>query len=186
MRRYLLLTVLLSGCAYLDHLAELQGFEKVPTEQSAEVEPTPAPTPEPTAAPEAPEPPKRLETTSAAPTSTPEKPRGKEPPTGAQRVPDGSGGFLAKDGDQTRKIAILLPGKFGSVPMDSVSVRLKASGKVEKLAYHGLGNPDADGDRQHYRGSQPLRNYRGEVVARRGDKEWTWTFKVGKNTTRVD
>jgi hypothetical protein len=99
---------------------------------------------------------------------------------GAQKAPDGAGGFLFKNGDRTKKIAVLLPGRFAIADYVIVTT---ARGKEERLTYHGLGNPDRDGDRQHWRGSQPVSKYEGKVTAVTDGKECTWTFKA---QSRVD
>ena len=115
-----------------------------------------------------------------APIATTTSPSTTEVCTGAQRAQDGSGGFLWKNGDQTKKITVLLPGKFAKA--DRVTV-FGTRGKPENLSWAGYGNPDSAGDRQHFRGSKPTGAYVGKVEVFTGDSACVYTFK---NMPRVD
>ncbi len=106
--------------------------------------------------------------------------KGTPPKEGAQRVPDGGGGFLWKNGDSTKKVVVLMSCTYGA--FDRVTLKT-LRGKSETLQFTGWGNPDQYGDRQHYRGSLPTGRYEGRVIAEKGGKVYTWEFK---NASRVD
>lgn len=106
--------------------------------------------------------------------------KGSAPAPGPQKAPDGSGGFLWKNGDSTKKIVVLMSCHYGQ--FDRVTVKT-LRGKSETLQFTGWGNPDGHGDRQHYRGSLPTGRYEGRVIAEKGGKVYTWEFK---NAPRVD
>lgn len=93
---------------------------------------------------------------------------------------DGAGGFLWKNGDTTKKIAVIISGKYRKP--ESVVV-YGTRGASEALNYAGTGNPDKDGLRWHYRGSKPTGSYEGKVDVFTADKKCTYTFK---NVSRVD
>lgn len=107
--------------------------------------------------------------------------RGKEVCSGDQKAPDGPGGFLWKDGDSSKKIVVLLPGRFTKV--DAVYVTRKDNGREEKLTNAGTGNPDTAGPRQHFRGGFPVTKYKGIVRVTTGKTECRYKFR---NAARVD
>lgn len=126
--------------------------------------------------------PTAIPTLSPSPTSIVPTPPvgGKEVCSGPQKAPDGPGGFLWKNGDSTKKLVVLLPGKFKKG--DRVTV-FGLKGKAENLQFTGFGNPDSGGDRQHWRGSQATGRYQGKVEVFTNDSKCTYTFK---NMPRVD
>lgn len=176
----LALALLLSGCA---------GGQLPPPEYIAEIiealkKPTKTPTVAPTATlPATPtNPPVATATPSPAVTPAPTAfpTHSGSVCSGPQRAPDGPGGFLWKNGDQTKKIAVILPGEFAKA--DKVVV-VRLNGQTENLYWAGYGNPDENGERQHWRGSQPTGKYKGQVEAFTGSEVCKWTFK---NAPRVD
>jgi len=172
----ILLALALSGCA-----GQLPPPEYIADVIEALKKPTKTPTAIPTATATLTAPPDATASPSPTATSAPTA-----PPhsggicSGPQKAPDGSGGFLWKNGDQTKKLAVLLPGEFAKA--DRVVV-VRLNGETENLYWAGYGNPDEFGDRQHWRGSQPTSKYKGSVEAFTGSEGCKWVFK---NAPRVD
>lgn len=174
MKKLLIGALILSGCTGgqlppPEYIAEVIQALKKPTKTA-----TPISTPTPT---ETPDTRPTVEVVATpTPTAAPsEGPALKKPCVGSLSAPDGAGGFLFKDGDSTRKVVVLLPGRYR--PADTVKLT-RLNGQTENLAYHGLGNPDKDGDRQHWRGSQPTGKYQGKVEVFTGQFGCVYTFKV--------
>lgn len=175
----IILALALSGCSGQlpppEYIADVIEALKKPTKTAtaiptATIEATPTQIPtSPTAT--------ALPTQGVQPT---ELPTLKKPCVGSLTAPDGAGGFLFKDGDTSKKVVVLLPGKYAVA--DTVKLTRK-NGQTENLLYSGLGNPDKDGDRQHWRGSQPTGKYQGKVEVFTGEFGCVYTFKVAP---RVD
>lgn len=177
----LLVSVSLTGCGI--DLGDL--IDQLPTPSST---PTPIPvessapthTPLPTLTPR----PIATITPTPSPTGSPDE-GGKKPCVGSfvstkPGYMDGPLKFLWKNGDTTKKLAVIIDCAY--TQPDRVTV-YGPKGKAENLSYAGTGNPGTCGPRWHYRGSKPTTAYSGKVEVFTGDKVCVYSFK---NSSRVD